>query len=140
MAGKAELMLTPEHVTDAHEGFAVWNAEWSPSGKMLASCGSDCAVRLWHLREADLLLELTHVLDGVHSRSARRVSWHPDGNALASASFDGTTAIWSIHVSSLLLRLCNIMLCIQCNALALIPHCSTMSGAASPPSKAMKTK
>lgn len=71
----------------------AWCVAWSPSGKLLASCGGDKAVRIWG-QEGDNWV-CKSVLDDGHQRTVRRVAWSPCGNYLASSSFDATTSIWS---------------------------------------------
>ena len=44
---------------------AVWCAEWSPNGKLLATCGGDKCIRIWTHIAASNSWECTDVLEGV---------------------------------------------------------------------------
>lgn len=70
----------------------VWNVHWNHTGKSLASCGGDKAVRLWGGEGKSWVCKAI-LVDG-HKRAIRRVAWSPCGNRLATASFDATICIW----------------------------------------------
>lgn len=72
---------------------SVWCTAWCPAGVILATSGTDKAIRLWSL-EGDRWVCKTILSDG-HSRTVRRLSWSPCGKLLASCSFDGTVCVWS---------------------------------------------
>jgi WD40 repeat protein len=74
----------------------VWAVAWHPSGKVLASCGGDHAIRLWARTTADCDADwkIVAVLDDEHQRTIRALAWSPDGTRLAAASFDSKVSIW----------------------------------------------
>ncbi|KAA8493071.1 putative cytosolic iron-sulfur protein assembly protein CIAO1-like [Porphyridium purpureum] len=114
-------MRRVQEIAKAHAGIA-WCLAWAPSGRMLASCGQDCALRIWAPASqqgpndattwscvASLGGAETSILEDVRSRdeeqdfgdgarcvfarTLRSVQWHPDGNSLALACFDGSVVI-----------------------------------------------
>jgi WD40 repeat protein len=69
----------------------VTQLSWSPDGKLLASGGSDAAVRLWTADGAP-----AGVLQG-HTDAVEVVAWSPDGIMLASGSDDTTVRRWTFR-------------------------------------------
>jgi WD40 repeat protein len=83
-----------ETVLSGHTGRA-WHVSWHPSGKLLATCGSDKCVRVWKC-EGDKWVSLC-ALEGDQERTVRKCEWSVCGRYLASCSFDGSTYIWMAH-------------------------------------------
>lgn len=65
--------------------------EYSPDGRLLASCGGDTMVRLW---DADTGNEIA-AMEG-HTDCVDAIGFRPDGRHIASASKDGTVRIWNV--------------------------------------------
>jgi WD40 repeat protein/serine/threonine protein kinase len=75
----------------ALEGHAdiVMDADFSPDGQRLATCGMDRTIRLWDLTAGQEIL----ILRG-HTLSVSSVRFVADGRRLISASADGTVRTW----------------------------------------------
>lgn len=89
------------HGADADAGAgasAVWCVAWSPRG-LLASSGSDKAVRVWHLPEASASEPspawkcVAQMSGNMFLRTVRAVAWGVDGRSLAAACFDATATV-----------------------------------------------
>ncbi len=87
--GPAEMALHREYAPNAAPALDV---DWRADG-LLASCGTDCAVRIYDpaLNSADAL----HTLSG-HTGEANAVRWAPGADLLVSASDDRTARVWRI--------------------------------------------
>uniref|UniRef100_A0A0A9WK00 Putative cytosolic iron-sulfur protein assembly protein CIAO1-like protein n=1 Tax=Lygus hesperus TaxID=30085 RepID=A0A0A9WK00_LYGHE len=109
-------------VSTIHDGHAerIWCACWSPCGTALATCSSDCTIKIWRCKqdmakifqrydctsdgavvtppaeEVALEWECVQTIEGDQKRSIRCVSWSPDGRSLASSSFDRTVAVYKL--------------------------------------------
>lgn len=79
------------HTDDVNE------VQWSPSGKLLASCSDDATAKIWSVDGDET--SLVHTLEE-HSRDVHQVRWAPrkkteeDFLLLATASFDTTIKLW----------------------------------------------
>ena len=75
---------------EAHDGRAVSDVEYSPSGEQLLTVGFDQVGRIWRLG-AGLRPRLDVRLRPMFSRVA---SWSPDGSRIASSTFAASTSLW----------------------------------------------
>lgn len=69
----------------------LYDAEFSPDGKLLATCSYDRKVILWTVDTG----ERARLLDG-HNDAVYDVTFSPDSAILATASGDKTVKIWSV--------------------------------------------
>ncbi|MEG3880352.1 NB-ARC domain-containing protein [Microcoleus sp. herbarium7] len=72
-------------------GNILWTT-FSPDGQLLATCDTDCQVRLWEVQTGQLVL----MCEG-HSNWVRFVAFNPDGQTLASCGADCTVKLWSVR-------------------------------------------
>ncbi|MBP0005109.1 MAG: TIR domain-containing protein [Cyanobacteria bacterium SBC] len=85
----------PKQVLMGHRD-KVWDIDFSPDGKLLATASSDNTAIIWNL-EGKPLRQLK-----AHSNWVRSVSFSPDGKVLVTGSDDNTVKLWS--VSGILLK------------------------------------
>ncbi|MEN8715000.1 MAG: c-type cytochrome domain-containing protein, partial [Verrucomicrobiales bacterium] len=71
----------------------LFDAEFSPDGKQVATAGYDRIIRLWDTASGKYLREFPS-----HNGAVFDLAFSPDGTVLASASADSTCKIW--HVES----------------------------------------
>lgn len=69
----------------------IYDAELSPSGKLLATCSYDRVISLWDVVTGKLVRSLTG-----HNGAVYDIVFSPDGSLLASASADDTVKIWNV--------------------------------------------
>lgn len=72
----------------------TWNIKgiaFDPTGKFLASVGTDSTVRIWNVCAGKEII----TLQPRHEGRASSVAFSPDGKCLASGSLDRTVKIWS---------------------------------------------
>lgn len=69
----------------------MYDAELSPDGKLLATCGYDRNVIIWNSETGNQLRTLTG-----HNGAVYDLEFSPDGAVLATASGDETCKLWSV--------------------------------------------
>lgn len=67
----------------------LYDAEISPDGKLLATCGYDRLITLWDIATGQKLHELTG-----HNGAVYDIDFSPDSRFLVSASADDTCKVW----------------------------------------------
>jgi WD40 repeat protein len=70
---------------------AVYDARFSPNGKLLATCSYDRQILLWQIASGMQIRALSG-----HNGAVFELAFSPDGSILASASADATAKIWSV--------------------------------------------
>jgi WD40 repeat protein len=69
----------------------ILSATFSPDGQLLATCDTDCQIRLWQVKTGKLLA----ICRG-HNNWVRSVTFSPDSQVLASAGADYTVRLWNV--------------------------------------------
>ena len=69
----------------------LYDAEFSPDGRLLATAGYDRVIRIWRASDGAMIRSMD-----VHKGAVFDLAWHPGGAVLASASADETVKIWRI--------------------------------------------
>ncbi|NEO97390.1 MAG: TIR domain-containing protein [Symploca sp. SIO2E9] len=80
---------------DGHKGL-IWDVNFSPDGKMIASVSGDNTIKLWK-PDGTLITDIKGYLEGNaqgHKAQVLGVSFHPNGSMIASASDDKTVKLW----------------------------------------------
>ncbi|WP_016951972.1 NB-ARC domain-containing protein [Anabaena sp. PCC 7108] len=67
-------------------------AAFSPDGQLLATCDTDCHIRVWEVKTGKLLL----ICQG-HTNWVRFVVFSPDGEILASCGADQNVKLWNVR-------------------------------------------
>jgi mono/diheme cytochrome c family protein len=70
----------------------LYDAEWSPDGKLLATAGYDQSIRLWDAASGQFVRDLPG-----HNGAIFDLAFSPDGRLLASASGDQTSKVWRVR-------------------------------------------
>lgn len=70
---------------------AIYDAELSPDGQLLATCSYDRLINLWDVASGKLVKSLTG-----HNGAIYDLAFSSDGSILASASADDTVKIWKV--------------------------------------------
>jgi hypothetical protein len=67
----------------------LYDAEFSPDGKTLATAGYDRSIKLWNVADGTIVRSID-----VHNGAIFDLAWHPSGKLLGSASADETIKLW----------------------------------------------
>ena len=78
--------------SDKHNSHLVFDAEFSPDGKTIATAAEDNIIRIWDAETGNCI----KVLEG-HENGVLCVSFSPDGKYLASGSKDKTIRVWELQ-------------------------------------------
>ncbi|WP_315784698.1 NB-ARC domain-containing protein [Fischerella sp. JS2] len=70
----------------------ILSATFSSDGQLLATCDTDCHVRLWEVKTGKLLL----ICQG-HTNWVRSVMFSPDSETIASCGADQTVRLWNVR-------------------------------------------
>ncbi|BAY23906.1 WD-repeat protein [Calothrix sp. NIES-2100] len=70
----------------------ILSAAFNPNGQLLATCDTDCHVRVWEVKTGKLLL----ICQG-HINWVRFVLFSPDGELLASCGADQNIKLWNVR-------------------------------------------
>jgi WD40 repeat protein len=89
-APEKEEPICERKVFSGHRG-RVYEARFSPDGKILASAGDDNVLRLWEVSTGKEL----RVLQG-HEHSVISVASSPDGRSIVSGGLDSMVRIWDV--------------------------------------------
>jgi WD40 repeat protein len=73
---------------DAHRG-SIWDINYSPDGKLVATASQDNTVCIWNTEDWSLLTKLTD-----HTNVVASARFSPDGCYLVTASDDETVKLW----------------------------------------------
>ncbi len=82
-----------------HQQQQLSDVQFSPDGKLLATAGGDCIIRLWNLKGQLLTVLKRHQrqLPDNHSISGSRVQFSPNGEYLATIDAeDGIARLWNL--------------------------------------------
>ena len=70
--------------------------EWSPDGKILASCSLDGTICFWN-SDPNVSQTLIGKIERAHTGFIKGLSWDPAGKFLASQSDDGSCIVWNVE-------------------------------------------
>src|SRR5439155_18165942 len=80
-----------------HQGYAVYNLDWSQKADLIASCASDGTVQVWDPNTTDTTINIPRVTCKLTSVvSIWGLSWSPDGKSIVSScqSASNNIQVW----------------------------------------------
>lgn len=83
---------------EAHDG-SIERVAISPDGRLLATAGTDEAVRLWRLDSGEAITTLPD-----HGTPVNGINFSPDGRWLGTAGADNLVRIWTVDGESVALH------------------------------------
>ncbi|KAL0578997.1 WD40 repeat-like protein [Marasmius crinis-equi] len=86
-------MTEPGQTIRTHTKF-VQDVQYSPSGDVFASVGSDYKIFVYDGKTGDTLAEVT---DSPHKGTVMACSWSPDSKLFSTSSADGTVKLWDVE-------------------------------------------
>jgi len=90
------LPLTFIHTLQGHEG-AIYSAQFSPDGKLIATASADPTARIWDVTTGRLIITLKG-----HSDAIWAIKFSPDGKQIVTGSSDKTARIWNVQTKRIL--------------------------------------
>lgn len=88
---------TPKPLSTFRHPNAVYDASFSPDGKLLASASLDNTAKIWDLESGEERLTLRGHGDGVCT-----VEFLPEGKKLVTASLDKSLRVWDVATGAAL--------------------------------------
>jgi WD40 repeat protein len=76
----------------------VWDAQWSPDGRRIATTSYDGTARMWDAASGEERLEMEH------PAGVRFLAWSPDGKRIITTCQDRFARVWDADSGELLLR------------------------------------
>lgn len=82
---------TPELIIQSGHSLAINDMEYSPDGKIVASCSEDNTVKLWEIATGKEMQTLYG-----HSKAVNDIAFSPDAKTLVSVSDDKKVILWDV--------------------------------------------
>lgn len=89
------LLNPPTKIGSFRHADEVWNAEFSPDGKTIATACNDNRVRVWNVENGQMI-------ESPEQRGAWKISFYPDGNRFAVASSSNAAPVVKIYETATL--------------------------------------
>jgi len=89
------LLNPPAKIGSFRHADEVWNAEFSPDGKFIATACNDNRVRVWNVENGQMI-------ESPEQRGAWKISFYPDGNRFAVASSSNAAPVVKVYETATL--------------------------------------